>query len=154
MVRVSSCMRSRVGCIDVRCAVDDVCTADDVIAAGHLPHGMSVILCAPAAAAALAAQHPERHAAVASALGCMTGSSSSSHSTFHSQLAQRLKSKLVQLMRNTGMPSGLAATGYSCSDAASLAQATMAQQRLLNNMPSTFEQQRIQRVFEEAMVYW
>jgi hypothetical protein len=30
----------------------------------------------------------------------------------------------------------------------------MAQQRLLNNMPTAYEQQRIQRVFEEAMDYW
>ena len=111
---------------------------------------MSVILCAPAAAAALAAQHPERHAAVASALGCITDSSNSSHT----HLASILKSKLVQLMRSTGMPSGLAATGYNSSAAASLAAATMAQQRLLNNMPSTYDEARIQRVFEEAMVYW
>jgi hypothetical protein len=30
----------------------------------------------------------------------------------------------------------------------------MAQQRLLNNMPTCYEQHSIQRVFEEAMNYW
>jgi hypothetical protein len=30
----------------------------------------------------------------------------------------------------------------------------MAQQRLLNNMPTPYDQQRIQQVFEEAMNYW
>jgi hypothetical protein len=49
---------------------------------------------------------------------------------------------------------GLAATGYSSSDAAVLASATMAQQRLLNNMPTLYEQDRIEQVFQEAMDYW
>jgi hypothetical protein len=62
---------------------------------------MSVILCAPAAVAAMATLHPGRHATVAAALGC--GDSAGSHSN----LAATLKSKLVQLMRSTGMPSGL-----------------------------------------------
>jgi hypothetical protein len=124
---------------------------------------MSVILCAPAATSALAAQHPDRHAAVAAALGCPDHSSGV------------LKTKLVELMRSTGMPSGvracgvvcaissmslscswagLSAVGYSSSDAVSLASATMAQQRLLNNMPTLYGQHDIQRVFEEAMHYW
>jgi hypothetical protein len=61
---------------------------------------MSVILCAPASVAALASQHPERHAAVAAALGC------TSFSSCQTSLPAALKSKLVQLMRSTGMPSG------------------------------------------------
>jgi hypothetical protein len=140
---------------------------------------MSVVLCAPAAVAALASHHPDRHAAVAAALGCSGFGSS------QTTLSATLKSKLVQLMRSTGMPSGthvflvkslflslfrapsllcaldvtyvvsgIAAAGYSSSDAASLAAATMAQQRLLNNMPTCYEQHSIQRVFEEAMSYW
>jgi hypothetical protein len=62
---------------------------------------MSVILCAPAAVASLAALHPDRHAAVAAALGCDVVNGS------HSNAAATLKSKLVQLMRSTGMPSGV-----------------------------------------------
>ena len=54
----------------------------------------------------------------------------------------------------TYVVSGIAAAGYSSSDAESLAAATMAQQRLLNNMPTCYEQHSIQRVFEEAMSYW
>lgn len=49
---------------------------------------------------------------------------------------------------------GLAATGYTSSDAASLADATMLQQRLLNNMPAAYERHSIEQVFQEAMVYW
>jgi alcohol dehydrogenase class IV len=130
---------------------------------------MSVVLCAPAAVAALAKQHPERHAAVAAALGCAYDSSG------HANLAASLKSKLVQLMRNTGMPSGmgrscmhaylrsndyillslgLSAAGYSSCDAVLLAGATMMQQRLLNNMPATYERLHIEQVFQEAMDYW
>jgi hypothetical protein len=60
---------------------------------------MSVMLCAPAAVAALAPQHPARHAAVAAAIGCPSSSSDSN-------LAEALKIKLVQLMRSTGLPSG------------------------------------------------
>jgi hypothetical protein len=30
----------------------------------------------------------------------------------------------------------------------------MAQQRLLNNMPTLYEQHRIEQVFQEAMDYW
>ncbi len=70
------------------------------VAAGHLPHGMSVVLCAPAAVASLASLHPHRHADVAAALGCSDISSN------HTNVAATLKSKLVQLMRSTGMPSG------------------------------------------------
>ncbi len=50
--------------------------------------------------------------------------------------------------------SGLAAAGYTSSDASSLADATMVQQRLLNNMPTMFERHGIEQVFQEAMSYW
>ncbi len=68
--------------------------------AGHLPHGMSVILCAPAAVAALASHHHERYLAVDAALGCVDGASECAN------VASTLKNKLVRLMRSTNMPSG------------------------------------------------
>jgi alcohol dehydrogenase class IV len=85
-----------------------------------VPHGLSVIVTAPAAFAFTRPAAPERHARVARLLGNDDGD---------------LPAALRALMRDTGAPTGLRALGYGEEDVPALVEGAMRQQRLLAVAP-------------------
>jgi len=85
-----------------------------------VPHGLSVIVTAPAAFAFTAAADPERHARVARLLGREDGD---------------LPAALRELMRDVGAPDGLRAFGYGEDDVPALVEGALRQQRLLAVAP-------------------
>ncbi|HEX5919675.1 MAG TPA: hydroxyacid-oxoacid transhydrogenase, partial [Nocardioides sp.] len=90
--------------------------ADDPI----VPHGMAVVMTAPAAFALLHDASPERHRRAAELLG---GS------------GEPLPDVLRALMRDVGLPSGLAELGYGADDVDALVEGALQQQRLLATAP-------------------
>lgn len=94
-----------------------------------VPHGISVVVGAPAVFRATAATSPERHLAAAEALGCdMRGAAPADAGDI---LANALRDR----MRDTGVPLSLRALGYSEADLEALTRGAVVQKRLVDNAP-------------------
>ena len=114
-----------------------------------VPHGMAVILNAPAIFRLTADTNPIRHLEAARHLGA-----DARDAVAHREAGEVLAEHLIAIMRNVGMPGGLAAVGYSRADASSLADGAWAQQRLLNNAPVEVDKALLTIAFERALNYW
>lgn len=113
-----------------------------------IPHGLAVIVGAPAALRWTAAAWPERHAEVAAMLGIDT------HGMPPREAAEAVADGLLQLMRDLGLPSGLEALGFSERDIPALVEGTLAQQRILVNSPRPVDERALRAIFQQAMRYW
>jgi hydroxyacid-oxoacid transhydrogenase len=114
-----------------------------------VPHGMSVILNAPAVFRAIATTDPARHLAAARHLGAEVRDA-----VPEDDAGTILAERLIDVMRAVGMPNGLAGVGYSSADATSLADGAWHQQRLLTNAPLDVDKAMLTNVFEKAERYW
>jgi len=112
-----------------------------------VPHGMSVIVSAPAVARFTAPVSPERHRRVAALLhGAAT--------RYDDEAGDALAEALARVMRATGMPNGLRALGYDDADVPALVQGAYAQQRLLSNAPRAVREDDLAALFAGAMRNW
>jgi alcohol dehydrogenase class IV len=109
--------------------------ADDPI----VPHGMAVVMTAPAAFAFLHDAAPERHRRAAELLGG-TG--------------EPLPDVLRRLMRDVGLPSGLAEIGFGQSDVDDLVEGALKQQRLLATAPVEVTAEDLATVFRDSLEHW
>ena len=112
-----------------------------------VPHGMSVIVSAPAVARFTAAVTPEKHRRVAVLLGA-------EHMQYDDEVGDALAAALGRLMRATSMPNGLHALGYGDADVAALVDGAFAQQRLLANAPRNVGREDLAALFADAMTVW
>jgi alcohol dehydrogenase class IV len=112
-----------------------------------VPHGMSVIVSAPAVARFTAPASPERHRRVAELLDADVV-------PFADEVGDALAEALVRLMRATGMPNGLRALGYDERDLPALVEGAHLQQRLLANAPRAVEREDLAALFAAAASYW
>lgn len=113
-----------------------------------VPHGMSVIVNAPAVFRHTAATSPDRHLESARALGAQTGGAAPD------QAGEVLSNRLVEMMRAVGMPNGVGGLGYGDADLDALTQRTLPQQRLLQNAPCEMNSGVIRDLFRDALSYW
>ena len=103
----------------------------DYVPAGYrtrhalVPDGMAVILTAPAAFRFTYAASPERHLRAAELLGARVTSLG------EAERREALPQALIALMRDVGMPSGIAAVGYGERDVPALVAGALKQPRLL-----------------------
>lgn len=112
-----------------------------------VPHGMSVIVSAPAVARFTAPSSPGRHRRVA----VMLGGEAPSHDD---EVGDALAAALARLMRATKMPNGLRALGYRDDDVPALVDGAFAQQRLLGNAPRPVAREDLATLFAAAASYW
>lgn len=125
----------------------------DYVPAGYdadhamVPHGMSVIVSAPAVARFTAPAAPEQHRRVAVLLGAPA--SLDAHDA-----GDALAETLAALMRVTRMPNGLRALGYGDRDLPALVDGAFAQQRLLANAPRDVARDDLAALFAAAASYW
>jgi hydroxyacid-oxoacid transhydrogenase len=119
-------------------------------AVGHpiVPHGMSVILNAPAVFRYTAQACPERHLKAAEALGVDVTRISPMDA------GKVLADRITELMQELGMPNGLRAIGYQTADVPALVQGTLPQHRVTKLSPRPFREEELARMFEDAMVAW
>ncbi|MBK8906349.1 MAG: iron-containing alcohol dehydrogenase [Rhodospirillales bacterium] len=117
-------------------------------AAPMVPHGISVVINAPAAFRFIADACPERILAAAAALGA------DANDCGPQAAGPLLAQCLVAMMRDTGLPSGIAALGYDDGDIPALVKGTMAQQRLLVMAPRPVDADDVAALFRAAMRYW
>ncbi len=119
-------------------------------AADHplVPHGISVILNAPAVFRFTAPSTPARHLQAAEALGVDVSGAR------HQDAGAILADRITWFMQRLKTPNGLAALGYSSSDIPALVEGTLPQHRVTKLSPRTAGPEELARLFEEAMVAW
>ena len=119
-------------------------------AADHplVPHGMSVILNAPAVFRFTASAAPQRHLEAAAALGADVSRARSEDA------GKILADRITGLMQRLEVPNGLSAIGYTSADIPALVEGTLPQQRVTKLSPRPAGPEDLARLFERAMVAW
>jgi alcohol dehydrogenase class IV len=126
----------------------------DYVPAGYrsrhalVPHGMSVILPAPAVFRFTYPVAPERHLRAAELLGWPVAGLG------EGDRREALPRALIALMRDVGLPSGLRAIGYSPADVPALIEGTLRQPRLLSGAPRAVGAAELDGILRDAMQYW
>ena len=113
-----------------------------------VPHGMAVILSAPAAFRFTYASAPDRHLRAAELMGVPVSGLS------EAERREALPGALISLMRDTGIPNGLTAVGYTERDIPALVEGTLKQPRLLAGAPRSVGAADLDWILRDAMQYW
>jgi hydroxyacid-oxoacid transhydrogenase len=113
-----------------------------------VPHGMSVILNAPAVFRFTAEACPDRHLIAAEILGADV---SRAHPADAGKI---LADRITGLMRRLQVPNGLRELGYDRADIPALVAGTVPQHRVTKLSPRPAGEPELARLFEEALVAW
>src|SRR5687767_7624410 len=113
-----------------------------------VPHGVSVILNAPAVFRFTAAANPGRHLQAAEALGADVSRARAGDA------GRLLADRITWFMRALNTPNGLRAIGYSPADIPALVEGTLPQHRVTHLSPRPATAEDLARLFEEAMMAW
>ena len=113
-----------------------------------IPHGMSVILCAPAVFRFTASANPERHLEAARLMGADISKANARNA------GRLLADAVIDLMRKTGIPNGLGAVGYTAADVDKLVEGTLPQHRVIGLSPRPFTPDDLKQLFLDSMTCW
>jgi len=113
-----------------------------------VPHGMSVILNAPAVFRFTAEACPDRHLTAAGILGANVAKAKPEDA------GKILSDRLVEIMQRLKMPNGLRSVGYGKSDIPALVQGTLPQARVTKLSPRPASEGDLAHLFEESLVGW
>ena len=113
-----------------------------------VPHGMSVILNAPAVFRYTAPANPERHLHAARLMGADISDAGPEDA------GDVLADAIIALLRRLGVPNGLGAIGYTAEDAPALAAGAIPQQRVIKLSPRPVEEEDLRQLFLDSMRLW
>ena len=113
-----------------------------------VPHGISVILNAPAVFRFTASASPGRHLQAAEALGADISNARAEDA------GTILADRLVWYMQRLRTPNGLSAIGYTSADIPALVEGTLPQHRVTKLSPRPAGPEELSRLFEDAMIAW
>jgi len=113
-----------------------------------VPHGISVVVNAPAIFQYTAEATAERHMEGAQCLGADTSGATKEDA------GEVLSKRLVQLMRDTRMPNGLSGVGFDASHVKALAESSIRQARAIANAPRDSNLVDIENMYNNALSYW
>lgn len=113
-----------------------------------IPHGMSVILNAPAVFRWTASANPQRHLEAAELLGANISGAELQDA------GNVLADRIIEIMHLTGMPNGLAAVGYGESDIETLVAGTLPQHRVTKLSPRPAGPDDLRQLFRNSMTLW
>ncbi|HSQ05863.1 MAG TPA: hydroxyacid-oxoacid transhydrogenase [Burkholderiales bacterium] len=113
-----------------------------------IPHGMAVIVNAPAVYRFTAAACPDRHLDGARCLGASVNGASPADA------GEILAATLVRFMQAAGFPNGLAAVGFDGSDVDALVAGAWPQQRIIGNAPTRVTRADLAALYGAAMRCW
>ena len=116
--------------------------------AAIVPHGMAVIVNAPAVFRFTASADPQRHLHAARLLGAAASDDDLR------EAGDVLGARIEALMRATAMPSGIGGVGFSTGDLAALRDGASPQKRLLANAPRPVDGPELEMLFADALTYW
>jgi hydroxyacid-oxoacid transhydrogenase len=113
-----------------------------------VPHGVSVILNAPAVFRYTASANPERHLRAAALLGANVDRANKADA------GRILADRITYFMQRLRVPRGLRAIGYETSDIPALVEGTLPQHRVTKLAPRPAGPEELAKLFEEALVAW
>jgi hydroxyacid-oxoacid transhydrogenase len=113
-----------------------------------IPHGMSVVLNAPAVFRFTGPANPERHLEAARLMGADIAKAKKEDA------GEMLASAFVTLMKKTGMPNGLSAVGFTSKDVDKLVEGTLPQHRVTQLSPRRFTPDDLKALFLDSMTCW
>ncbi len=113
-----------------------------------VPHGMSVVLNAPAALRFTGPARPERHLEAARLMGVDTRGARLEDS------GDILARAVIELMKKARMPNGLAAVGYTEADIDRLVEGTLPQHRVTKLSPRPFTPAELGQLFRDSLRIW
>jgi hydroxyacid-oxoacid transhydrogenase len=113
-----------------------------------VPHGMSVVLNAPAAFRFTGPAAPARHLEAARLMGASVAGVPSD------EAGELLAGAVIDLMRKAGMPNGLAAVGYTEAEVDRLVEGTLPQHRVTKLCPRPFTREDLRRIFLDSLTLW
>ena len=113
-----------------------------------VPHGISVIVNAPAVFRLTGPACPERHLKAAKAMGADTDGADLEDA------GDVLADRVIAMMKATGIPNGLRGVGYSEDDLDDLTDRAFPQKRLLDNAPLPIDRAQLKGLFRDALSYW
>jgi len=113
-----------------------------------IPHGMSVILNAPAAFRFTAPACPQRHLNAAAILGADVSGAKPTDA------GQILAEQIIGYMQRLHVPNGLGAVGYTGDDIPALVKGTLPQHRVTKLSPRPATEEDLAQLFQNAMGYW
>ncbi len=113
-----------------------------------VPHGMSVVLNAPAVFRFTAPANPDRHLHAAKLMGADVSGASPEDA------GDLLADAIVALAKEMDMPNGLGAVGYRPEDAEALAEGTLPQHRVTKLSPRPADKEALKDLFLDSMTLW
>jgi hydroxyacid-oxoacid transhydrogenase len=113
-----------------------------------VPHGMSVILNAPAVFRFTGSACPQRHIDCARALGADVSG------VKETDAGEALANRIIELMQDLKIPNGLSAIGFEESDIPKLVEGTLPQHRVTKLSPKPAGEAELTAMFKDAMRYW
>ncbi len=113
-----------------------------------VPHGISVILNAPAVFRFTASASPERHLRAAEILGADVSRARPADA------GAVLAGQIRVFMERLRTPNGLRGVGYTSADIPALVEGTLPQHRVTQLSPRPAGREELARLFEDAMVAW
>lgn len=113
-----------------------------------VPHGMSVIMHAPAVFRWTAETNPKLHMYAANLMGAeITGA-------IPSDAGEILAGAIIDIMQKTGMPNGLSALGFTEADVDKLVEGTLPQHRVTKLSPKPAGADDLRQLFLNSMKIW
>ena len=113
-----------------------------------VPHGMSVVLNAPAVFRFTAPSNPERHLEAARLMGVDVSSAGPEDA------GDLLADAIIDIVRRIGIPNGLSAVGYTPDDVDKLVAGTVPQHRVTKLSPRPVDESDLRRLFLDSMTLW
>lgn len=126
----------------------DITTRDYAVKSPFIPHGISVVVNAPAIFRYLSEGAPERHL---EALGFMGADIAGAQAEDSGDLVAE---QIIHLMKATGMPNGLLDLEFTEADAGALAESSIRQTRAINNAPRIADLADMKQIYKESMQHW
>ncbi|RRJ85176.1 hydroxyacid-oxoacid transhydrogenase [Aestuariirhabdus litorea] len=113
-----------------------------------VPHGMAVVLNAPAVFRFTAPTNPELHLECARLMGVDTRGASAGDA------GEVLSAGIVKMIRDCGLPNGLSGVGYGPEDVDKLVAGTLPQHRVTKLSPRPASAEDLKQLFLDSMVLW
>lgn len=126
----------------------DITTEGYEIQTPFVPHGISVIVTSPATFRYTAEAAPERHLEAANFLNADNKGADAKDS------GEILANRIIELMKQTGMPNGLTGVGFDDSDIQNLSNSSIRQARAIGNSPRETNLVDIENIYKNALSYW
>jgi len=113
-----------------------------------VPHGMAVVLNAPAVFKFTASANPDLHLYAAKLMNKDISDADPA------QAGEILSGAIIELMKAVGMPNGLSAVGYGPKDVDKMVAATLPQHRVTKISPRPASAEDLKQLFLDSMVLW